>query len=698
MKLDYNNDEFNTVINLILNGGIHASFFLTGKAGTGKSTLIKHIVNTIQKKIVVVAPTGIVAVNVGGETIHSFFEFPLRVLLPKDEGIKIFNEDSEKRRIINDMEVLIIDEVSMVRADLIDAIDFSLRLNSSCFKSRSPFGGKQVVFVGDIFQLEPVITKNTNEFKIISEIYKGPYFFNAKVFENNELPKVELNKVYRQKDVEFTELLNKIRLSNVTQDEIDILNSRVITQDEIEKLPYTITLTTTNELASNVNKIKLTQLKTVTFEYKADVLGDFEENKYPTELILSLKVGAQVVFLKNDNNKQWVNGTIGQIFELHNDFIKVKLSDGSIHLVEKREWENVKFKFNKELGKIEKQEVGSFKQFPLKLAWAITIHKSQGLTFDNLIVDFGDGAFASGQAYVALSRVSSIKGLFLKQKISFKDIYVNKQIINFVKESYDKLNDEIDTLNLVKLGNFDRLGQKYFNKARYDIYKNNFSNAYLNILIGYEYVSYDDDRYGFSDSCIKNIHSNSKKCNCSSHEYNLVTAFIYWSSRKFSEALLYIDKYINEKPNDEIGYYIKGSIYLDSKKISNSIELFNKALQIKRTSRSLFKIGIIKEDYLKQVGIKELYEASLDNLLSTCTYYFAQYSWKVGVRLPKSDSIFVNDFKEGGELFNLGFRINELYKEHSKWPFDILNEKYKLYKVLVDNKDLFYSAFRGKVY
>lgn len=402
MKLDLDNIEFQNALELIQE--TDKSFFLTGKAGTGKSTFLKHIVETTSKNFIVVAPTGIAAVNVGGVTIHSFFQFPLRPLLPEDEDIKIFWKDSEKRKIISKLDTLIIDEISMVRADLVDGIDYSLRRNGG--NPNLPFGGIQVVFVGDIFQLEPVTIKKSGELKIINEIYGSSYFYNAKVFDKIKLFTVELRKVYRQTDEAFIELLDKVRIKEINQNEIDKINDRVFSEDELKAKEFAITLTTRNDLAEKVNSEKLLELNSEPFSFFAEVTGEFEESKYPTEPELILKEGAQIIFIKNDSEQRWVNGTIGQIHKLSDNEIEVKLDDDLIHIVEKREWENVKYQYNRDKKKIEQETVGTFIQYPLKLAWAITIHKSQGLTFENVVIDFGTGTFASGQAYVALSRAT----------------------------------------------------------------------------------------------------------------------------------------------------------------------------------------------------------------------------------------------------------------------------------------------------
>ena len=493
MNLDVNNPVFQTALDLVQE--TNQTFFLTGRAGTGKSTFMKHIVETVEKNFLVVAPTGIAAVNVGGVTIHSFFQFPLRPLLPNDEEIKIFWKNSEKRKIISAMDTLIIDEISMVRADLIDGIDFSLRKNGG--NPNMPFGGKQVIFVGDIFQLEPVTIKGSGEQTIINEIYGNPYFYNAKVFESIELVTIELQKVYRQTDSEFVSLLDKVRIKDISQADLDYINTRVFSQSQLNENDFAITLTTTNEISNNVNYQKLDELDADSFLYVADVSGEFEESKYPTDPELVLKVGAQVIFIKNDTARRWVNGTIGQVCELTENDIKVRLKDGTSHFVEKRVWENLKYQYNKEKKKIEQEIIGTFEQYPLKLAWAITIHKSQGLTFDRVVIDFGSGTFASGQAYVALSRATSFKGLFLKQKLYSTDIYIDESIKEFAKTFNDPktINKKLilgkEIFRYQTNNNNERIGDLYFKNAIESIVCGDFHAAYNELLVGFETVSCD---------------------------------------------------------------------------------------------------------------------------------------------------------------------------------------------------------------
>jgi len=695
MTIDTNNIEFQTALELIQE--TNQSFFLTGKAGTGKSTFLKHIVETVSKNFVVVAPTGIAAVNAGGVTIHSFFQFPLRPLLPEDEDIKTFWKDSEKRKIISAMDTLIIDEISMVRADLIDGIDYSLRKNDG--NPNLPFGGKQLVFVGDIFQLEPVTIKNSGEQKIISEIYGSSYFYNAKVFESVSLFTVELQKVYRQTDSSFILLLDKVRVKEISQTDLNRINTRVLSQSELNKKDFAITLTTKNDLADTVNFKKLTELKTDQYTYNAEVSGVFEESKYPTEPELSLKVGAQVIFIKNDTDKRWVNGTIGQVCGLTDTEIKVKLKDGEIYSLEKRIWENIKYQYNKEKKKIEQEIVGTFKQYPLKLAWAITIHKSQGLTFDRVVVDFGSGTFASGQAYVALSRATSFEGLFLKQKLNSTDIYIDDEIKEFAKTFNDKsiinqkLNEGKEIYNLLKTGNLDSLGKYYLRNANKNIMQCDFKEAYENIIKGFEYVVCDCVIGDWIINGLNKVLLDCKTFNCSINELNLVQAYIYWLSNELDSALNCINNFIQYNNNEEVAYYLKGRIYADMKDYINALQFYDKALSLKKTSKTLYRIGRTKEQNFNENGIPELYEASLGNVISHCSGHLSENSVKRGILLPESEGYFINDFNKGGNLFYYYAEYNgRTINLQDGRELDFVIEKTNLFNALQKNKELFLNS------
>lgn len=400
------------------------SLFITGKAGTGKSTLIKLFTKFTQKKVLILAPSGISAINAGGQTIHSFFGFPLRPILPGDKEIRKFRHDSQQKDLVNNADVVIIDEISMVRADLLDAIHYSLSKNTGV--KNSAFGGKQVVLIGDPFQLPPVVRDDDQQ--VISYLYSSPYFFDANAFSRRFIEMIELQKVYRQHDDRFLELLNKIRLNACEQQDLDLLNSRFYPRYEPSENDYVITLCTTNSVADTINKRRLNQLKTTSKTYSGDVNGDFPAATLPTDTDLELKEGAQIIFIRNDLSGRWVNGSIGKVVELEEHSIKVQLQNGDIHELEPHEWENKKYKWDLEKGKIDQEILGTFTQYPVKLAWGITIHKSQGLTFDRAIIDLGRGAFAHGQLYVALSRCRSLRGLALRQKVSMSDIIVDSKV------------------------------------------------------------------------------------------------------------------------------------------------------------------------------------------------------------------------------------------------------------------------------
>jgi hypothetical protein len=429
MEIDSANKEFKIALDLVKN--TNQSFFLTGKAGTGKSYFIRYLIDNIKdKQFVVLAYTGIAAINVGGMTINSFFNFPLKPLLPDDQEIKIFRKGSEKLEIINKMDTLIIDEVSMLRSDMFSAIDTSLRRNLN--KPDEPFGGKQVIIVGDIFQLEPVAVLRTGEAQIVNEVYGGTYFFHAKNYNQLNIIAIELLNVYRQSDVEFIRLLDLIRKDNIRQIDIDKINERVFPENILNQKEFVINLTTTNDLANVTNLKRLEKLNEKEYEYNAVIDGEFDSSKYPTNSILRLKKGAQIILIKNDSAKRWINGTIAKIYKLSEESIDIQLEDGKKYKIEKSTWENLRYFYNKENKKIETEVLGTFIQFPLKLAWAITIHKSQGLTFEKVIIDLGSGTFAGGQAYVAFSRVRKFEGLFLRRAFSKDDNFVNNEVVEFI--------------------------------------------------------------------------------------------------------------------------------------------------------------------------------------------------------------------------------------------------------------------------
>lgn len=417
------NPEIQKALDIIQN--TNESLLLTGEAGTGKSHFIRYLKENLDLNIVVVAPTGIAAQNIGGSTIHSFFCFPTKPLLEFDSSIKKFKKDSAKREQIQKMDLLIIDEVSMVDGSLKDAISTSLKRNTG---NKKPFGGKQILMVGDPFQLPPVARGEKLTF--LKEQYNGKYlFFDAKTFTDTTYRSIVLQKNYRHEDQDFIHLLRKVKIG-LSYDFLPILNKRYMDQKEIDKLDYVLTIATTNAIVNEVNKTHLDKLLSKEFTFMAEIEGEYPKDNYPTEETLLVKEGAQIIFTDNDEDKRWVNGTIGVIDCVNENGIWVKLKDGIVHQVIIKTWENNNYIYNDEKGTFDSIRIGSFTQYPMKLAWALTIHKAQGMTLEKVIVDTGTGAFCHGQLYVALSRVRKFENLILKTPIKRSDIQTNYRVRN----------------------------------------------------------------------------------------------------------------------------------------------------------------------------------------------------------------------------------------------------------------------------
>ena len=421
------------------------NIFLTGKAGTGKTTLLHKIINTCYKNTVVVAPTGIAALNAGGVTIHSMFQLPFASFLPTLSNPPIVNEflrfenrfslrkhfqmHKNKQQVIRNMELLIVDEVSMLRADVLDAMDYMLQFIR---KDKRPFGGVQVLFIGDLLQLPPVVKQE--EWEVLKHYYKGMYFFQSEVITQNPLLYVELETIYRQTDKLFISILNHLRENQLTSEDIKQLEKYVQPDSPKKHLKDYITLTTHNAKADAMNQREMSKLSSPLFSYEADIVDDFPEYLYPIEKVIQLKEGARVMFIKNDISGEhlFFNGKMGTVVSLSEGEITVKLDGGRVINVERYEWENVRYKLNETTKDIEEERLGSFTQYPLRLAWAITIHKSQGLTFEKAILDLAS-VFAAGQAYVAFSRLRSLDGLILLSSVSANGINNNGEVIGYAE-------------------------------------------------------------------------------------------------------------------------------------------------------------------------------------------------------------------------------------------------------------------------
>lgn len=487
-KIDLNNQELQNALQLVQ--FTHRSLFLTGKAGTGKSTFLHYIAQTTKKKYVILAPTGIAAINVGGATLHSFFKLPFHPLLPNDRRYSTqqlrntLKYNSEKIKLIRELELIIIDEISMVRADIIDFIDKILRVYSH--NMRIPFGGKQLLLVGDVYQLEPVLKEE--DWQLLQPYYPSKFFFDAHVFRSFQLVCIELQKVYRQRDDKFINILDHIRTSTITNTDLSLLNQQVGQHQPMDAHQLSITLSTRRDTVDYINSLHLSKLPGDATILHGSIDGEYPENNLPTPIELEVKTGAQILFIKNDREKRWVNGTLGTIIGIGDEEdgkIYVRTEQGEDVDVEQEVWNNVRYTYNQKEQKVEEEILGSFQQFPLRLAWAITIHKSQGLTFNQVKIDLSGGVFAGGQTYVALSRCRSLKGIALQEPVKREDIYVNQEVVKFSKTYNDPsaLNTAIQQSKADKQYHdatkaFDRGDMQaaldYFYKAihsRYDIEK-----------------------------------------------------------------------------------------------------------------------------------------------------------------------------------------------------------------------------------
>ncbi len=422
------NPDFARALELMEESRRH--IFITGEAGTGKSTLLDLFRAQTGKQVAVLAPTGVAALNVRGETIHSFFRFK-----PDITTAKVTRLSRRSRQLYQALDTIIIDEVSMVRADLLDCVDQFLRLNRD--EPDVPFGGVQMIFIGDLYQLPPVVTRAERE--IFRHHYPSPYFFDARVFAELEFEFLELSRIYRQQEPEFIRLLSQIRNNTVTEAELALLNRRVGVELDPEPDGMVIHLTTRNDAADRINLERLRELPGRPFHFRARIEGSFDAKSYPTDELLALKKGAQVMMLTNDSAGRWVNGTLGRVLDIvydpdtDQDLIEVQFTDHTRARVAQFRWEIFHFRFNEEKRQIESEIAGTFTQYPLRLAWAVTIHKSQGKTFDRVVIDLGAGAFAPGQVYVALSRCTSFAGISLTRPVREEDIFTDWRIVRFLE-------------------------------------------------------------------------------------------------------------------------------------------------------------------------------------------------------------------------------------------------------------------------
>lgn len=635
-QLDTNNKEFLDALQLITH--TRQSVFLTGKAGTGKSTFLKYICNHTKKKYVVLAPTGIAAINAGGVTLHSFFKLPFRPMLPDDPDLSLshgrifefFKYPKEKRKIIAEVDLIIIDEISMVRADIIDCVDRILRVYSG--NMRLPFGGKQLLFVGDVFQLEPVVPSDQKE--ILSLFYASPFFFSARVFKDINLVPIELQKVYRQTDSVFINILDRIRNNAARKQELDTLNGRYFPSFEPQNEDMYITLATRRDQVDFINEKKLAELPGEEYVSVGKIEGDFPESSLPTQLNLSIKEQAQVIFIDNDYERRWVNGTIGMVSGIdENGNVYVLLESGVEHLVEPTSWRNYKYKYNEKEKRIEEEIVGTFEQLPIRLAWAITVHKSQGLTFSRVVVDLTGGVFAGGQTYVALSRCTSLEGLVLKSKISSRDIFIRKEIVEFsqifnnqalIEKSIKESEAELQygrAAQGFRQGNMKEAVEAF---AAAVSKRNELDNPMVQRLLRLKLQALNSQKAQIK-ALREELHSLRETQKEYAHEYYLMGNECITKAHDANAAIRCFDKALNLNPNYVEAWVRKGVTLLDIGEDYDAQVCLNKAVKLSPKSfkarynrgKCLLKLKYYDEailDFQQAVSIKPKHAASHEYL------------------------------------------------------------------------------------
>ena len=571
-KFDSTNNEQRAAYRMIER--TNNSFFLAGRAGTGKTTFLKNVQKDIKKNFVVLAPTGQAAINAGGQTIHSFFGLGFGVLGPGEIG----SMNANKIHLVRNLDTIIIDEVSMVRCDIIDAIDRTLR---HYVGNSAPFGGIQMVFVGDMFQLEPIATQKDKDTLKVIYGHDCYYFYKAVAIERINLPKIEFLKIYRQNDPGFIELLEHVRLGRMSYRDLTMINSRVSLCDD-EKMR--ITLTSTNADAKRINDGRLAEIKSDSNTYMAVYTGRTKTTSDVAEESLSLKVGAQVMFTKNDRARRWVNGTIGEVIELGESNVKVKLESGEEHIVERDTWETIDYEYDHEKKCCIKTVVGTVQQLPLRLAWAITIHKSQSLTFDRVAIDFGRGAFSNGQAYVALSRARSFDGLELLRPMSPSSVRVSPAVLNFAEDFNDA--DTID--RELSIGEAIRAFEKSkdYDGAAVTLY----AMAQAEAEAGHSDRAFDyltrAMAFAVDDSCLEG--KTWTELRCSGNDYCVVNACgLYYSGEKDAaeRTLRMIDQ--NWLDNNLLGLYILGRCLEDKEQWAELEDVYYRMLAILNSAREM---------------------------------------------------------------------------------------------------------------
>ena len=511
----------------------NSSFFLTGRAGTGKTTFLRKVQKMVNKQFITLAPTGVAAILAGGDTIHSFFGLPMDVCTPGTMG-----KMSEARILaLIHADTIIIDEVSMVRCDIIDAIDYTMR---KVLRSMLPFGGKQVIFVGDMFQLPPVVARK-EERELMQDLYHAEdcFFYKADAIKRMRLVKIEFQKVYRQDDADFLQILENVRLNKVMPEDLMHLNHRVCLPSKEDGM--VITLASRNCTADAINEKCLAEIDSDEYIYEGTVTGKFDEKRFPVDLTLKLKVGAQVMFTRNDQQKRWANGTIGKVAKLSKDEIRVAIDGGETYVVPNCSWESYSYEYDKDAKKLKKEVTGTFTQYPLKLAWAITVHKSQGMTFDKMYLDLSRGMFAAGQLYVALSRVKTLSGLFLSRPIIPQYAHTSREVLSYANGYNDEqvINSEIESgkavYELLAHHNYDEAAKQYLLLVQKKAEAGDIKEAMQQTKRFLDTVICDDDLFG----CITEIPVSLKEVDHWAPKFLVALLSLY--AGEYEQALSYVD-------------------------------------------------------------------------------------------------------------------------------------------------------------
>ena len=614
-QIDTQNVEQQKAFELVAN--TNTCLFIIAKAGTGKTTFIKRIQEEIDKNFLVLAPTGIAAIAVGGQTMHSFFGFPMQALGPHTE----INLSYEKIMILKETDTIIVDEASMVRSDMVDGMDRCLRM---VFETNMPFGGKQVIFVGDLFQLPPVVKEGSADAEMLHDLYGAglPFFYKAFVLKRMNLPKIEFQKVYRQSDKDFLNILNKMRNGEVTNEDLALLNKHVSMDSDNED--YSVTLTSFNYMAEKINDEKLNAIEEEEFCYQAEIHDDFKKNDAPVPEFLRLKVGAQVIFCRNYPQAGYMNGTIGKVSKLDEEHIFVTLENGAEINVSRVAWENRQSKYNSQTHKIESEVVGSFTQFPLKLAWAITIHKSQGMTFDKMHFDLSRGTFQAGQAYVAISRLRLLNGLTLSNPICPHHVTQNQEVRVFANSfnDVDMINDELETGKAI----YKYLIAKDYNMAaksclkllKRKINKNDLRNAALIAKKMFDIM--------LDDACLKGMTKDMKLLKDCSMTCNFLNAVICLYGNRYEEAIGYADMVLSRRICLE-AMFIKGRALYELKRNDEAYDVVYQIISISKDGEE--KKAIDKKLLLFEARVNERMGNSIlaisQQLIKLCPEYIGGY-------------------------------------------------------------------------